>query len=261
MYGPKGKVSFGGSPVSGLTWLPDGEHYLQVRDGRLYRVHATSGRSALFIDPNALAAGLGRLPAMRAKDAEAISRRTSFSMSPDGNGLLIDYENDLYYCTRDGKTAVRLTSTPGTEKYGTFDPQGKLVAFVRDGNLHVVDVATQTERALTTDGGGLIRNGEADWVYFEEVLNRRWKLFWWSPDSSAIAFLRTDDAPVPEFTVVNDGSREQKVEATRYPRAGEPNPTVKIGSVSAAGGPVRWVDLPEYTDGACLITGAGWTSR
>ena len=95
----------------------------------------------------------------------------------------------------------------------TFDPQGRLVAFVRDGNLYVVDVATQTERALTTDGGGLIRNGEADWVYFEEVLNRRWKLFWWSPDSSTIAFLRTDDAPVPEFTVVNDGSQEQKVEA------------------------------------------------
>ena len=37
--------------------------------------------------------------------------------------------------------------------------RGRLVAFVRDGNLYVVDVATQTERALTTDGGGLIRNG------------------------------------------------------------------------------------------------------
>ena len=100
-------------------------------------------------------------------------------------GVLIDYEEDLYYVTIDGQTAVRLTSAPGPEKHATFDPQGKFVAFVRDGNLYVVDVATQTERALTTDGGGLIRNGEADWVYFEEVLNRRWKLFWWSPDSSA----------------------------------------------------------------------------
>jgi dipeptidyl aminopeptidase/acylaminoacyl peptidase len=258
VYGPKGKVNFNGSPVSGLTWLDDGEHYLQIRDKRLYKVHATSGRSVLFIDPNALAAGLRGLPAMRSKDAEAISRRTLFTMSPDCNGLLIDYENDLYYCTRDGQTAVRLTSTPGAEKYSTFDPKGRFVAFVRDGNLYVVDIATQTERALTTDGGGLIRNGEADWVYFEEVLDRQWKFFWWSPDSSALAFIRTDDGPVPEFTLVNDGSQEHQVERTRYPRAGEPNPLVKLGIVSTAGGPVRWVDLPGYTEGAYLITGAGW---
>jgi len=258
VYGPKSRVSFSGSPISGLTWLGDGEHYLQVRDNRLYEVHATSGRSTLFVDPNALSAGLRGLPAMRPKDVEAISKRTSFHMSPDHNAVLIDYEDDLYYCTRDGKTAVRLTSAPGAEKYSTFDPQGRFVAFVRDGNLYVVDIATQTERALTTDGGGLIRNGEADWVYFEEVLNRQWKLFWWSPDSSAIAFMRTDDAPVPEFTVVNDASRGQNVEPTRYPRSGEPNPLVKLGIVSTAGGSVRWVDFHGYTEGAYLITGAGW---
>jgi len=258
VYGPKGRVSFHGSPIWGLTWLDDGEHYLQVRDGRLYKVHAASGRSVPFMDPNALSAGLRRLPAMRPKDAETISRRTSFDMSPDHGAILIDYEDDLYYVTIDGRTAVRLTSAPGPEKHAAFDPQGRFVAFVREGNLYVVDVATQTERALTTDGGGLIHNGEADWVYFEEVLNRRWRLFSWSPDSSAIAFIRTDDAPVPEYTVANDASRERDVELTRYPRAGEPNPTVKVGIVSTAGGPARWIDLGEYTEGAYVIMGAGW---
>ncbi|MEN6337301.1 MAG: DPP IV N-terminal domain-containing protein [Phycisphaerales bacterium] len=259
VYGPEKRVSFSGSPVGGLRWLPDGEHYLQTRDGRLYKVHAATGRSTLFLDPNALAAGLGRLPTMRPKDVEAISKRTWFQMSPDCNAVLIDYENDLYYCTRDGATAVRLTSTPAREELGAFDPQGRFVAFVRDGNLYVVDVATQTERALTIDGGGLIRNGQADWVYFEEVLNRQSKLFWWSPDSSAIAFVRTDDAPVPEFTLTNDATRGERVEQTRYPRAGEPNPTVKLGIVSTAGGDGRWVDFQGYTEGAYLIMGAGWT--
>jgi dipeptidyl aminopeptidase/acylaminoacyl peptidase len=258
VYGREKRVGFSGSPAGGLTWLSDGEHYLHSRDGRLYKVHAASGRSTLFVDPNVLAAALRRLPAMRPKDAESISRRTWLQMSPDRNAVLIDYEDDLYYCTLDGGTAVRLTSTPGGEELGTFDPQGRFVAFVRDGNLYVVDVATQTERALTTDGGGLIRNGQADWVYFEEVLNRQWKLFWWSPDSSAIAFMRTDDAPVPEFTLTNDASRGSRVEQTRYPRAGEANPTVKLGIVSAAGGSVRWVDLQGYTEGTYLITGAGW---
>lgn len=258
VYGPQKRANFNGSPVGGLTWLSDGEHYLQRRDGKLYKVHAVSGRSTLFVDPNALAAGLRRLPAMRPKDIEAISKQTWLTMSPDHSAVLIDYEDDLYYCTLDGSMAVRLTSTPGREEESTFDPQGRFVAFVKEGNLYVVDVATQTERALTTDGGGLIRNGLADWVYFEEVLNRRWKMFWWSPDSSAIAFLRTDDAPVPEFTLTNDASRSDRVEQTRYPRAGEPNPTVKLGIVSTAGGAARWVDLQEYTEGAYLIMNAGW---
>jgi dipeptidyl-peptidase-4 len=258
VYGPEHRVDFGGAPVSGLTWLEDGEHYLQVRDGRLYQVYATSGRSTSFIDPNKLAEGLKRLPTLRAKDIESLSKRTRLPMSPDRKAVLIDYESDLYYATLDGRTAVRLTSSPGREKYPTFDPQGRFVTFVRDHNLYVVDIATQTERALTTDGGGTVRNGEADWVYYEEVYDRRWKLFWWSPDSSALVFYQIDDAPVYTFTVVNNVPDGQQVEATAYPRAGEPNPLVKVGIVSTAGGPVRWVDLDEYTQGAYLVTRAGW---
>jgi dipeptidyl aminopeptidase/acylaminoacyl peptidase len=195
---------------------------------------------------------------MRRKDAQTISRRTSFEMNPERSAVLIDYENDLYYVTIDGTRALRLTSNPGPEKYSTFDPQGRFVAFVRDQDLYVVDIATATERALTTDGDGTIRNGEADWVYYEEVFDRRWKVFWWSPDGSAIVFLQTDDAPVPQFTVVNNVPEHQKVETTAYPRAGEPNPAVRLGIVSAAGGPVQWVDLDRYAEGSFLITGAGW---
>jgi len=258
IYDPNDKVNFRGSPVSGLTWLEDGEHYLHVRDSRQYKVHAGSGRSVLFFDPNELAKGLKSLPTIDEKNAESISKRTRLKMNPARSAVLIDYENDLYYCTLDGKKAARLTSSPGQEELSSFDPNGKFVAFVRDKNLYVVDVATQTERALTTDGGGLISNGRADWVYYEEVFGRRWKTYWWSPDSSAIAFMQFDDAPVHEFTVVNNTKRKQEVEETPYPRAGEPNPNVRIGVVTTAGGPVRWVDLDDYLEGTYLVTGAGW---
>ena len=258
IYDPNDKVSFRGSPVSGLTWLQDGEHYLQVRDGRRYKVYAESGSSVLFFDPNELAEGLKSLPTMDEKTAESISKRNRPTMNPDRSAVLIDHENDLYYCTLDGKTAVRLTSSPGQEELRSFGPNGKFVAFVRDKNLYVVDVATQTERALTTDGGGLISNGQADWVYYEEVFGRNGHAYWWSPDSSAIVFIQFDDGPVNEFTVVNNTGKKQKVEDTPYPRAGEPNPNVRVGIVTTAGGPVRWVELDEYLEGAYLITGAGW---
>ena len=258
IYDPNEKVSFRGSPVSGLTWLQDGEHYLQVRDGRQYKVHAESGRSVLFFDPNELAKGLRSLPTLDEKNAESLSKRTRHRMNPDRSAVLIDHENDLYYCTLDGKTAVRLTSSPGQEELSSFAPGGKFVAFVRDKNLYVVDIATQTERALTTDGGGLISNGQADWVYYEEVFHRNGQTYWWSPDSSAIAFIQFDDCPVNEFTVVNNTGKKQKVEETPYPRAGEPNPNVRVGIVSVAGGTVRWVDLDEYLEGTYLIKKAGW---
>ena len=258
IYDPNEKVNFRGSPVSGLTWLEDGEHYLQVRDGRQYKVHAESGHSVLFFDPNDLAKGLRSLPTIDEKTAESISKRTGLTMNPDRSAVLIDYENDLYYCTLDGKKTVRLTSSPGQEELSSFDPHGKFVAFVRDKNLYVVDIATQTERALTTDGGGTISNGQTDWVYYEEIYGRREKAYWWNPDSSAIAFMQFDDGPVNEFTVVNNTKRKQEVEDTPYPRAGEPNPNVRIGVVTTAGGPVRWVDLDNYLEGTYLVTGAGW---
>ena len=258
VYDPNDKVDFGGSRVSGLTWLKDGEHYLQVRDGRLYKVHAESGRSVPFFDPNKLAKGLSSLSTIDEKTAGSISKRTRLEMNPDRTAVLIDHENDLYYCTLDGKTAVRLTSTPEQEELSSFDPNGKFVAFVRDKNLYVVDIATQNERALTTDGSELISNGKADWVYYEEIFGRKWKAYWWSPDSSAIVFMQFDDRPVHEFTVVNNTGKNQKVEETPYPRAGEPNPKVRVGIVTTAGGSVRWVEMDNYLEGTYLVTAAGW---
>src|SRR5262249_1834081 len=55
-------LNFSGSPVSGLIWLDDGEHFLQVKEGRLLKVHALSGRSQPFFDSEKLAKGLSALP-------------------------------------------------------------------------------------------------------------------------------------------------------------------------------------------------------
>jgi len=94
IYDPNEKVNFRGSPISGLTWLKDGEHYLHVRDGRLYKVHSESGRSISFFDPNELAKGLKSLPTMDEKTANSLSKRKRFTMNPHRSAVLIDYEND-----------------------------------------------------------------------------------------------------------------------------------------------------------------------
>src|SRR5262249_36487120 len=153
----------------------------------------------------------------------------------------------------DGTGAVRLTKTPGAKELATFSPDGKFVAFVRDNNLFVVDRATCAERALTTDGTALVANGRADWVYFEEISHRGRQAYTWSPDSSRIVFIRFDDTPVKKFAVVDLLPTRQNVETTPYPKAGDPNPTVKLGVVTVAGGPVQWADLGDYSETATLL--------
>ena len=99
-----------------------------------------------------------------------------------------------------------MTNSPGREQWPKFSPDGKSVAFVRDFDLYSVDIAGAIEHRLTTGGRDDLRHGQADWVYYEEIFNRRWPSFWWSPDSKQLAFMEYDDAAVPFHTVIDDTS-------------------------------------------------------
>ena len=266
-YGSGRSSGFGGSPVSGLSWLEDGKHFLQNKAGRLYKVDAQTGRAEPYIDPEKLAKGLSSLPGLDKQAARSLARRPpqlsqnfgrSWELNPARTGGLFEHENDLYFCNLDGTRPLRLTQSPGEKEFTSFSPDGEWVAFVRDRNLFVVDLKTKTERALTNEKNSNVSNGKADWVYFEEIFNRHSRAYWWSPDSKHIAFLRFDDAPVPRFTVIDQIPLKQTVEATPYPKAGDPNPLVKLGIVSVAGGPVHWVELTNYPQESSLIPFAGW---
>jgi dipeptidyl-peptidase-4 len=256
LYGGK-PANFSGSPTRIQAWLKDGKHFLQSRAGRLYRVHAETGKAQPLVNSNAVFQALRRLE-LDAKTAAGICQRTRFDMNPDRTGALINHDNDLYLFRFDGSEAARLTHTPETEEVAAFSPNGKSVAFVRSNNLFVVDLATRTERALTTDGGGDLRNGKADWVYFEEINNRNWQAYWWSPDSTRLAFEQFNDAAVPTFYALNTIPLHGKLESTRHPKSGDPNPAVKLGVVSVTGGAVRWVDLGAYVPADLVISDAGW---
>lgn len=251
-------LNFNGSPLSGFRWLPDGDHYLLPREGKLMKVDALSGRSEEYLDRAPVSAALATLPTIDGPTANSLAGSMFLSMNPGRTGAMFNYENDLYYAALDGSAARRLTSTPEPEEETSFSPDGEFVAFVRDFDLYVVDVATATERRLTTGGTGLVRNAKNDWVYYEEVFGRNWQAYWWAPDSRRLAFLQIDSTNVPRFQVNVDHVEPRRVEDTPYPRPGDPNPSARLGIVSAAGGTVRWADLSDYDTGNFLITGVGW---
>ena len=106
-------------------------------------------------------------------------------------------------------------------------PDKKLRAVYRDRNLYLVDVATNAESAVTTDGAGRIKNGTASWVYGEELGQRT--AMWWSPDSSKLAYYRFDESKVPDYLLQMKQTQfysETDVEA--YPKAGYDNPVVEM---------------------------------
>ncbi|HUR10272.1 MAG TPA: DPP IV N-terminal domain-containing protein [Flavitalea sp.] len=134
---------------------------------------------------------------------------------------------------------AEIKSAPSTSSLGlnnnernvTFSPDYKWVAYTRNNNLFVTEVATKKERAITSDGSDVILNGYASWVYFEEILGRasRYRAFWWSPDSKKIAFMRFDDSQVPVFPIYVSTGQHGLVENQRYPKAGDKNPEVRFG--------------------------------
>ena len=204
-----------------------------------------------------------RCQASRPSDAQRLLRSPDLVFNGDYTKAIVTFADDLYLCDFSANRASRLTTAPGDEDEPTFSPDGSKVAFVRQNNLFVVDTATRREAALTTDGAARILNGKLDWVYEEEIYGRgEQRGYWWSPDSSRLAFLRIDDTPVSTYVTLDDISYDPRVETWPYPRAGDPNPTVKLGVVqAAAGGPdgISWIDTSKYAGADFLIVRVAWS--
>ena len=266
IFDPVKKVNFNGSTPT-IRWLKDGNHYLLTNEAsrrdvpRLQKVSAATGEAVPFFDAAKMQAAFAALPGVSAQDAQQLANRGNYNLNPAETAVLINWSNDLFYYEFGSDRAIRLTSNPEEEVGEGFSPDGRMISFVRENNLYVEDLGMQRrERALTRDGSAKILNGRLDWVYQEELYGRgNFGAYWWSPDSTSLVFLRIDESPVPEFTVVDHIPYHQTLEVTPYPKAGDPNPIVKLGVVNAAGGDIRWMDTFKYQPEDFLISRVMWT--
>ncbi len=209
-------------------WV-DAGHFLETRresDGRrrVYVTAAADGTSRLVgpVDPSAATA-------------------------PGAAFRVILRDHDLVRVDANGGER-RLTATPADEEHARLSPDGTRLAYTRGNDLFVYDFASGLERQLTADGSDTILNGTPSWIYMEEILGRGSNAFWWSPDGTRLAFMRFDDAPVPIFPIYHADGQHGELERTRYPKAGDPNPYVRIGVVSVADGKTAWMDFEEKAD-------------
>jgi len=145
---------------------------------------------------------------------------------------------------------IQLTFDAAEEKTPILSPDGNYVGYTKNNNLYTLSLADKKEHAITSENTKGILNGYASWVYFEEIFGRptQYRAFWWSPDSKYISFMRFDEREVPMFPIYNSEGQHGFIEETRYPKAGDPNPTVKIGWTNPTGGAITWADFNDQED-------------
>lgn len=157
----------------------------------------------------------------------------SYDWAPDGQSILIPLSGDLFRLDVSAGTSERLTQTEAPELDAKLSPDGRRLAFVRGQNLHVLDLTTGQERALTTQGGGTLTFGAADFLAQEEM--SRFEGFWWSPTSSHIAYQRTDESPVGTLTRTEATAQGITTVTQRYPRTGTDNPLISLHVIDVEG--------------------------
>ena len=140
----------------------------------------------------------------------------------------------------------------------TFSPDGKKIAYAKENNLYVYDLASDKSTPITTDGQkNSIINGITDWVYEEEFAFV--KAFDWSADSKKVAYIRFDESQVPEFSMSMFGKELYPMMQTfKYPKAGEKNALVSLHIYDLNANAVKNVNLGNYND--FYIARMKWTN-
>ncbi|MBE3590914.1 MAG: S9 family peptidase [Firmicutes bacterium] len=168
---------------------------------------------------------------------------TSYAFAPRAEpaALLVPLGDRVFVRFGDGP----FTEVP--EARGAVDPQlfpdGTRLAFVREGELHVLDLGSRRLARLTSGAADGLYHGLAEFVAQEEL--GRSHGYWIRPDGRLIAFTQVDERHVPLFPIVHQGDEPLFVEPHRYPFAGEENAKVRLGVVPAEGGDVLWLKTDE----------------
>ena len=265
-----------GRAPEGFKWSPDGAKlsFVQRDDsgehGELWYIDTGTGQKSVLVSEAKLASLAP--PLSKVTDEREKERLTRYSVAayhwaPDSRHILFDSHGQLWLYSLETGTAVQFTSSPEPSDDPKFSPDGNSVSFVRQHQLYVHSTDGKKEKQLTSEKDSPeknaakddILNGEADWVYTEELSVRSNQF--WSPDSRRIAFLQMDQSHVPTYPITDWMPTHPHLDNEKYPKVGDPNPTVRLGVVDANGGKVKWItpfkdDLPQ--DDGLYIPRFGW---
>ncbi|CAH1394160.1 unnamed protein product [Nezara viridula] len=110
-----------------------------------------------------------------------------------------------------------------------FTPTGNAYAFIHHNDLYYCNSSfSRNPSRITNSLSAKVTNGIPDWLYQEEIFKDD-VAFWFSPDSSHLAYASFDDTLVSEVSIPTYVSQAQEgVVTIPYPKPGTPNPIVTL---------------------------------
>ena len=216
------------------TWLPGDRFWyrnaIENEGSEFILVDPKRETRALAFDHARIAAALSAATG-KTYDATHLPFST-FDLSADGKTISFSAEGKRWSCDLKGKSLKPIEGgdaapperrrgegrRPGAdERPEVLSPDKLFAVFIRDHNLWVREVSTQTEKQLTTDGikdyGYATDN--AGWIRSDRPVVS------WSPDSKKIATFRQDQREVGEMYLVETKVGHPVLQAWKYPLPGD----------------------------------------
>ncbi|MGQ0560493.1 MAG: S9 family peptidase, partial [Gemmatimonadota bacterium] len=233
----------GRSGPRSVNWIDDGQRFAYTisnpttRAEEIRRYDPATLTDSLLLDTRTLSLpGTDEPLSYRsfqwARDSKHLLFQTNFRPIFRRSGLA-----DFYLFAFPARTLELVAQDARTAE---LSPDGSKAGYERGGDMFVFDIASKTEKRLTTGGSDSIFNGVFDWVYEEEFgMAQAWR---WSPDSRLIAFWQTDERAVPIIELTDYEGQHWDYLKVAYPKVGDPNPKVRIGVVDVNSGKIVWLE-------------------
>uniref|UniRef100_A0A8C7VWF4 Dipeptidyl peptidase like 10 n=1 Tax=Oncorhynchus mykiss TaxID=8022 RepID=A0A8C7VWF4_ONCMY len=226
-------------------WISDSEVLYRNRDGHVIKFNFALNETEMIL-----------------RNSTFVSFKVAkYSLSPDMKYVLFAYEVKQVgyeYSTTDGVCSclsaclcvllcvclcfreVWELNPPEVQnavlQHAAWGVKGQQLIYIFENNIYYQsDVQSNSLRITSSGEEGVIFNGIADWLYEEEILQSH-IVHWWSPDGERLAFLMINDTLVPNMFLPRfTGSPYPRSQEYPYPKAGQPNPTVRLLVVNLYG--------------------------
>ncbi len=239
---------------TGMTYMADGKSYVALNDDntRIIRYDIKTGKELGTV-----------LDVTKSRDYQ-LDKIGGFQFSPDESHILVYPEAEYiyrrsfkaeYYVYEVRHNVLKPLSFEFKKQQSPiWSPDGRMVAFVADNNIHIRKLDYNTEVAVTTDGEfNKVINGVPDWAYEEEFTTSC--SMSWAPDNQTLCYLKYNESDVPLYSFsLYEGSCDPKKEYAlypgsytyKYPVSGEANSIVTLHSYNVDNRSTKEISFKDH---------------
>ena len=249
--------TFSAEAISGIRPIAGSDQYARISsDGKRVEQYSfkTGGLTSVLFD-------VGKTM------GEQIDAFDGYELSPDGTKMLIRTKTEriyrrsaraAYYIYTISSRKLEKLSDGGKQQEPVWSPDGRQIAFVREGNIFLVKLLYDSaESQVTKDGRfGFVSNGVPDWVYEEEFGYSRALEF--TADGTMLCWVRWDESQVKTYDLqLFRGMKPQLDQyadypgdySYKYPKAGQANSKVTVWSYDIKSHKTLQLRVPLPEDG------------